>query len=86
MMKKEKFEKLTTKQLIQRKKLALILLVILIAAAVLSVSVLLKNLINGDDDTNYSLLSSAIACLVVSFPMYLGKKKIDEELKSRENK
>ena len=80
----KKLENLTTEQLRKRKKSASILLVILIAGVVLDSSVLIFVLIVGDG-FNISLIGAAIACFVIYIPIFLGKKKIDEELKNREN-
>ena len=80
----KKLEKFTTEKLRSRKKIASILIVILIAAAVLDVSVLIYSLIIGKG-FNISLIVPATACFVISIPMYLGKKKIEEELTKREN-
>ena len=83
-MEKGKFANLTTKQLQKRKKCAFILLVILIAAVVLDGSVLIYNLIIGKGFFN-SLFVAAAACIVIFIPIYMGKKKIEEELKNRED-
>ena len=81
-MEKEKLEKHTTERLRKRKKIASIILVILFAVALLDLSVLLYNLFIGHG-FNISLFVPALACFVISIPIYLGKKKIDEELKNR---
>jgi hypothetical protein len=81
-MEQGKFAHLTTKQLQKRKKYTLILLMILIAAVVLDGSVLVYNLIIGKGFSN-ALFVAAAACLVVFIPIYLGKKKIEVELKNR---
>ena len=79
-----KYAHLTTKQLQQRKKYASILLVILIAAVVMDASALIYNLIVGKGFINV-LYASAAACILIFIPIYLGKKKIEGELKNRED-
>jgi hypothetical protein len=82
-MEKGKYTNLTTKQLQNRKKYASILLVILIAAVVLDGSVLIYNLVIGNGFIN-TLFAPIAACIVIFIPIYLGKKKIEGELKNRE--
>ena len=83
-MEKGKFANLTTKQLQKRKKVASILLAILIAAVVLDGLALIYNLIIGKGFFN-ALFIAAAACVVIFIPIYLGKKKIEGELKNRED-
>ena len=83
-MEKGKFGNLTTNQLQKRKKYAFILLVILIAAVVLDVSALIYLLVIGKGFNN-ALFATTAACMVIFIPIYMGKKKIEEELKNREN-
>jgi uncharacterized membrane protein len=83
-MEKGKYASLTTKQLQKRKKYAFILIVILIAALVLDGSALIYNLVIGKGFINV-LFVPASACIVILIPIYMGKKKIEEELKNREN-
>ena len=83
-MEKGKSADLTTKQLQKRKKYASILLVILIAAVVLDGLALIYNLIIGKGFFN-ALFIAAAACVVIFIPIYLGKKKIEGELKNRED-
>jgi len=83
-MEKGKFANLTTKQLQKRKKYAFILLVILIAAVVLDGSALIYNLLIGEGFIN-ALFAAATACIVIFIPIYIGKKKIEGELKNRED-
>ena len=83
-MEKGKFANLTTKQLQKRKKVASILLAILIAAVVLDGSALIYNLVIGKGFFNI-LFVAAAACIVIFIPIYMGKKKIEEELKNRED-
>jgi len=82
-MEKGKFANLTTKQLQKRKKYASILLMILIAAVVLDGFALIYNLVIGKGFYN-ALFAAAAACVVIFIPIYLGKKKIEGELKNRE--
>jgi TM2 domain-containing membrane protein YozV len=82
-MEKRKYANLTTKQLQKRKKYATILLVILIAAAMIDGFALIYNLAIGKGFIN-SLFVSAVACIMIFLPIYMGKKKIEEELKKRE--
>jgi undecaprenyl pyrophosphate phosphatase UppP len=82
-MEKGKYANLTTKQLQKRKKYAFILLVILIAAVVLDVSALIYNLVIGKGFFN-TLFVAAVGCIVIFVPIYMGKNKIEEELKNRE--
>ena len=83
-MEKGKFGNLTTNQLQERKKYAFILLVILIAAVVLDASALIYLLVIGNGFNN-ALFATTAACMVIFIPIYLGKKKIEGELKNREN-
>ena len=83
-MEKGKFANLTTRQLQKRKKFSSILLVILIAAVVLDGSVLIYNSVIGKGFLN-TLFAAAAACIVIIIPIYMGKKKIEEELKNRED-
>ena len=83
-MDKGKYANLTTKQLQKRKKYASILLVILIAAVVLDGLALIYNLIIGKGFFN-ALFVAAAACVVIFIPIYFGKKKIEGELKNRED-
>ena len=82
-MEKGKFANLTTKQLQKRKKYAFILLVILVAAVVIDLSVLIYILAIGKGFYN-ALFVAAAACIVIFIPIYIGKKKIEGELKNRE--
>ena len=83
-MEKVKFANLTTKQLQKRKKYAFILLVILIAAVVLDGSALIYNLVIGKGFFN-ALFVAAATCFLIFIPIFMGKKKIEEELKNRED-
>ena len=83
-MDKGQYANLTTKQLQKRKKYASILLVILIAAVVLDGTVLICNLVIGNGFIN-TLFVPIGACIVIFIPIYLGKKKMEGELKNRED-
>ena len=83
-MEKGKFANVTTKQLQKRKKVASILLVILIAAVVLDGLALIYNLVIGKGFFN-ALFVAAAACIVIFIPIYIGKKKIEGELKNRKD-
>jgi hypothetical protein len=83
-MEKEKSGNLTINQLQKRRKYAFILLVILIAAVVLDVSALIYILIIGKGFNN-ALFVTAAACIMIFIPIYMGKKKIEGELKNKEN-
>jgi len=83
-MEKGIFANFTTKQLQKRKKYAFILLVILIAAVVLNGSALIYNLVIGEGFFNV-LFVTAVICIVIFIPIYIGKKKIEGELKNRED-
>jgi hypothetical protein len=83
-MEKGNYGDFSTNQLQNRKKYAFILLVILIAAVVLDVSALIYILVIGKGFNNV-LLVTATACIVIFIPIYMGKKKIEGELKNREN-
>jgi uncharacterized membrane protein len=82
-MEKGTYVNLTTKQLQKRKKYASILLVILIAAVVLDGSALIYDLVIGKGFIN-TLFVAAAACIVIFIPIYMGKRKIEGELKNRE--
>lgn len=83
-MEKGEITNLTIKQLQKRKKYATILLVILIAAIVLDGSALIYNLVIGKGFIN-ALFVAATACIVIFIPIYMGKNKIEGELKNRED-
>jgi|ETNmetMinimDraft_26_1059896.scaffolds.fasta_scaffold05594_4 Na+-transporting NADH:ubiquinone oxidoreductase subunit NqrD len=84
-MKKEDFENLSSEQLKKKRKHGTILLIILFSAIILSVSITIYRQINGFD---YDIASNTalIACLVIALPIYMGRKKIDTELRNREDK
>ena len=84
-MKKEDIDNLSSEKLKKKRKYSTILLIILLSAIILSVSLTIYRQINGlgyDIAANTSL----IACLVVALPIYMGRKKIDTELRNREDK
>jgi len=83
-MDKGKYVSLATKQLQKRKKYASILLVILIVAVMLNASALIFNIVIGKGFIN-TLFVSAAACIMIFIPIYIGKKKIEGELKNRED-
>jgi len=83
-MEKGKYANLTTKQLQKRKKNASILIVILIAAIMFDGSALIYNLVIGKGFIN-TLFVPAVACIMIFLPIYMGKKKIEGELKNRED-
>ena len=83
-MENKKLEKFTTEKLRSRKRIASVLIVVIITAVVLDISMLIYDLIIGKG-FNISLFVTATACFVISIPIYLGKKKIEEELKKRDN-
>jgi hypothetical protein len=83
-MEKGKYANLSAKRLQKRKKYASILLVILIAAVVFDGSVLIYNLVIGKGFIN-TLFVPIAACIVIFIPIYLGKKKIEGELKNRDD-
>lgn len=83
-MEKEKFANLTTKQLQKRKKYAFILLVILIAGIVIDGSILIYNFVIGKGFFN-ALFVTAATCFLIFIPIYMGKKKIEGELRNRED-
>ena len=84
-MAKDNLEDIGTEKLKKRKNFGSILLVILIAAAVLDGSVVIYDLIIGNGLETY-LIVPAIACFVISIPIYMGIKKINEELARRDDK
>ena len=45
---------------------------------------LINDLVIGKGFT-ISLFVPAVACIVISMPIYMGKRKIEKELKNREN-
>jgi amino acid permease len=83
-MDKGKYVSLATKQLQKRKKYASILLVILIVAVMLNALALIYNIVIGKGFIN-TLFVSAAACIMIFIPIYIGKKKIEGELKNRED-
>ena len=82
-MEKGNFSNLTTRQLQKRNKYAFILLVILIAAVVFDGTILIYNVVIGKGFFN-ALFVAAAACIIVFIPIYIGKKRIEGELKNRE--
>jgi uncharacterized membrane protein len=82
-MEKGNFSNLTTRQLQKRNKYAFILLVILIAAVVFDGTILIYNVVIGKGFFN-ALFVAAAACIIVLIPIYIGKKRIEGELKNRE--
>jgi magnesium-transporting ATPase (P-type) len=84
MMKKEKLEKTDTQQLRKTRKFGKLAIVLLTVAFVLDVFVLVYDVIIGDGFT-IPLFVSAVACFVIFIPIYWGNKRIDKELKRREN-
>lgn len=81
-MENEKLKNLSIEQLQKKKKFGAILLIILIAAVILDCAAAIYNLIIGDG-LNIYLITPAIACFVIAIPMYIGFKKIEEELRNR---
>lgn len=78
-----KYADLSTGQLLNRKKYAFILTVVLAAAIVLDLAALIYNLATGKGFNNV-LFAAAATCIVVLIPIYLGRKKIEEEIRNRE--
>jgi hypothetical protein len=83
-MEKRNYANLTATQLQKRKKYASILLVILIVAVVLDGAALIYKLLIGKGFIN-ALFVLIVACIVIFIPIYLGKRKIEGELKNRDN-
>jgi len=81
-MPKSKYEQLTDVQLGKRKRFSLILFVILIVVASLNIVLVIYKLVEGDA-LNSSLLVTAVACLIISLPIYMGRKEITNELERR---
>jgi hypothetical protein len=81
-MAREEIENLTTEMLIKRKKLNTAILVILLFAAIADIIMFLYDLM-WDEKFKASLLVSFGALVVISIALYIGKKKILEELERR---
>jgi len=84
-MEKGKYADQTTEQLQKRRKVASVLLVILIVAIIIDAIALIYNLAIGEGFIT-TLFVPAAACFVVFIPIFIGKRKIEEELKNRKTK
>ena len=77
-MTKRNLEELSTETLGKRKRFASLLLGILIG-------LVLVNVVVGVVTRNLSLAATAAALLAVGLPMFVGMKKINAELKKRDD-
>ena len=84
-MEKGKYAGFTTNQLQKRKKYASVLLMILIAAIVIDGLILVYGFVTGDGFIN-ALFAAVVACFVIFIPIYISKKRIERELKTREGR
>jgi len=84
-MAKEKLEELSLEKLTRRKKFATIWLVVMLVVLIIDISLFLYDLI-WDNNFNPGLLGTIGALIAVSAPILIVKKKINEELKRREDK
>jgi len=82
-MVKEKLVDLSTKELRIRKKFALILVGVFIGVFALSVTMMVDKFLDIGKWENISILVPGFVCIMMAIPMYMGIKKIDEELKNR---
>ena len=82
-MEKRKYTNLTTKQL-QKRKQCTRLISDLDCCVMIDESMLIYNLVIGKGFIN-TLFVPAVACIIIFLPIYMGKKKIEEELKNRED-
>jgi hypothetical protein len=83
-MEKEKLEDLSLDKLRKRKKISVVLLWVLIGVSILSIIILLRDFIGGEQ-LNYSLLGGASPCLFFALYFYLGIKKINGEISRRKS-
>jgi hypothetical protein len=83
-MEKEKLEDLSLDKLRKRKKISVVLLWVLIGVSILSIIILLRDFIGGEQ-LNYSLLGGASPCLFFAVYFYLGIKKINAEISRRKS-
>jgi hypothetical protein len=83
-MAKEKLEDLSLDKLRKRKKISVVLLWVLIGVSILSIIILLRDFIGGEQ-LNYSLLGGASPCLFFAVYFYLGIKKINAEISRRKS-
>jgi len=83
-MKNNKLENLTSQKLKKKYKLGSILFYVLLVVGILNISITIYLFIMGND-FNFSLLGTAIGCLAIALPIYLGKKNVFEELQRRDN-
>jgi hypothetical protein len=83
-MAKEKLGDLSLDKLRKRKKISVVLLWVLIGVSILSIIILLRDFIGGEQ-LNYSLLGGASPCLFFALYFYLGIKKINEEISRRKS-
>ena len=82
-MVKEKLVDLSTKELRIRKKFALILVGVFICVFALNVTEMVAKFLDIGKLENISTLVPGFVCIMMAIPMYMGIKKIDEELKNR---
>ena len=83
-MAKEKLEDISLDKLRKRKKISVVLLWVLIGVSILSIIILLRDFIGGEQ-LNYSLLGGASPCLFFALYFYLGIKKIKGEISRRKS-
>jgi len=84
-MTKKSIEDLSSEKLNKRKIFGSILLLILIVAAVLDAAMVIYDIILGNG-INIPLIAPAIACIVIAVPIFMGLKKINQDLKRRNAK
>jgi len=83
-MAKEELEDISLDKLRKRKKISVVLLWVLIGVSILSIIILLRDFIGGEQ-LNYSLLGGASPCLFFALYFYLGIKKINAEISRRKS-
>ncbi len=84
-MAKEKLEELSTEILVKRRKFVSILIVVMLVVEIIAIATLIFDLIS-DKNFNAGLLAAIMGVFATSVPLLIGKKKLDEEIKKRENK
>jgi hypothetical protein len=83
-MAEQNLKDLSQDKLKKRKRLGIAVLCLLLGAAILEIIIILVDFINKKQP-DFRLLGGAAACLVVALPIYLGIKKINEEISRRKS-
>jgi len=85
-MAKENIEDLSTKILLRRKKIVIGLTIIFIVVMVVNLVFIGASLTNKDKDLEFTYFLPFFLFIAIMIPMLMGVKKINQELKKREDK